>query len=192
VSLSASTATILGTTTAGAATVCGLAVSVATAVAARRLSRSSQAQRAQIRRIELYLEASVFQQNNVPAQDASNSRPGPASLPEPSWPRVLATTASLWMSRGLSKFSISSRPRDFAARARPALPARGLLAVAGILLPLADRARYMQEYRSELWDLAHIGEGRLRQLLYALRQLRSTVSMCVALRSPRHSKGAAP
>jgi hypothetical protein len=192
VSLSTSTADWLGTTAAGATAVCTLVAAVAAATIARRLGRTVRAQDAQVRRITLHLEANVFQQNNVPAQYASNSRPRLASPPEPSWPRVLATTASLWVSRRLSKFGISSRSRGIAAHVHPALPARGLLATAGILLPRADRARYMQEYRSELWDLAQTGEGRLRQLLYALRQLRSTIPMGLALRSPRRSKGAAP
>ena len=71
-------------------------------------------------------------------------------------------------------------------KARQVAPsAAGLLAAAARLLPTADRARYAQEYRSELWDLAHTGAGRIRQLRYALRQLRSAPQMGIALRSPR-------
>jgi hypothetical protein len=68
--------------------------------------------------------------------------------------------------------------------------AAGLLAAAAWLLPAADRARYGEEYRSELWDLAQSGAGRLRQLGYALRQLRRALPACLALRSPRHGSAA--
>jgi len=68
--------------------------------------------------------------------------------------------------------------------------AAGLLAAAARLLPAADRARYGEEYRSELWDLARSGAGRLRQLGYALRQLRRALPAAVALRSPRRGSAA--
>jgi hypothetical protein len=38
--------------------------------------------------------------------------------------------------------------------------ARRVVAAAVRLLPPADRARYDEEYRAELWDLAHAGAGR--------------------------------
>ncbi len=69
--------------------------------------------------------------------------------------------------------------------------AAGLLTAASRLLPAGDRARYAEEYRSELWDLAQGGAGRLGQLWYALRQLRSVLPMSLALRSPRR-RSAAP
>jgi len=69
--------------------------------------------------------------------------------------------------------------------------AAGLLAVAVRPLPVADRTRYAEEYRSELWELTQSGAGRWRQLRYALRQLRSSLSVGFALRSPRR-RGAAP
>jgi hypothetical protein len=72
-----------------------------------------------------------------------------------------------------------------------AASAAGLVTAAARLLPAADRTRYRNEYCSELWDLAHAGEGHLRQLRYALHQLRRAVPMGVALRSPRR-RGAAP
>jgi hypothetical protein len=78
------------------------------------------------------------------------------------------------------------------ARPRPVAPwAAGLLATAARLLPAADRARYADEYRSELWELAHAGAGCLRQLRYALRQFRRAPSMGFTLRSP-HRRSAAP
>jgi hypothetical protein len=54
------------------------------------------------------------------------------------------------------------------------------------LLPAADRARYAEEYRSELWDLTRPGAGRLRQLGYVMRQLVRILPMCFVLRAPRH------
>ena len=48
-----------------------------------------------------------------------------------------------------------------------------------------------EEYRSELWELALVGDGRIRQLRYALRQLRRAPSMGFALRS-RHRGSAMP
>jgi hypothetical protein len=47
-----------------------------------------------------------------------------------------------------------------------------LLAAAARVLPAADREPYAQEYRSELWELAQAGDGRVGQLCYALRQVR--------------------
>jgi hypothetical protein len=69
-------------------------------------------------------------------------------------------------------------------RARCVAPtAARLLVAATRLLPAADRARHAEEYRSELADLAHKGAGRLCQLGYALRQLRSSPFTGAALRS---------
>ena len=65
------------------------------------------------------------------------------------------------------------------------LPAAHLVAVAARLVPAADRARYAEEYRSELWDLAHTGAGRWPQLRYALRQLCNASRTSSALRAPR-------
>jgi hypothetical protein len=66
-----------------------------------------------------------------------------------------------------------------------------LLARPARLLPAADRARYAEEYCSELTELAQAGAGRLGQLGYALRQLYSAPRTGRALRSPRR-RGAAP
>ncbi len=59
-----------------------------------------------------------------------------------------------------------------------------LLSYAARFLPAVDRARYAQEYRSELWELAQSGVGRRGQLRYALRQLLRVPPMGFALRSP--------
>jgi hypothetical protein len=81
-----------------------------------------------------------------------------------------------------------------ACRVRPrrsAPSAAGLLAATAFLLPRAERARFAEEYQSELWELAQSGAPRLFQLLYALHQLRSAPSLGFALRSP-HRRSAAP
>ena len=87
-------------------------------------------------------------------------------------------------------------PRDRAnGRGQPearwvAPSAASLLTTAARLLPAAHRGRYAEEYRSELWDLAQAGAGRMRQLRYAFCQLRSALPMSVTLRSPRRRSSA--
>jgi len=77
-------------------------------------------------------------------------------------------------------------------KARKIAPsAIGLLTATVRLLPAGHRNRYHQEYRSELVDLAQAGAGRIGQLRYAFRQLRSAPQMRFTLRSPRR-KGATP
>lgn len=81
-----------------------------------------------------------------------------------------------------------TRVADARKQRRTSLPARsaaGLVSAAARLLPAADRARYGDEYQSELWDLAQFGASRLQQLKYALRQLLRAFSMGRTLRSPR-------
>jgi hypothetical protein len=56
------------------------------------------------------------------------------------------------------------------------------------LLPARDRARYAEEYRSELFELAAAGEPRRRQALYALRLLRTAPALRLELRAPRRRK----
>jgi hypothetical protein len=74
---------------------------------------------------------------------------------------------------------------------RVAPSAAGLLTTAARLLPAADRARYAEEYRSELGDLAQSGLGRIRQLRYALCQLLRVLPLGLVLRSLRR-RSAAP
>ena len=63
-----------------------------------------------------------------------------------------------------------------------------LLAAATQLLPAAARARYAEEYRNELWDLANCGAGRLQQVQYATRQLARAMVMRSALVPPHNRK----
>ena len=74
---------------------------------------------------------------------------------------------------------------------RVAPSAARLLAVVAGLLPADDRDRYAEEYRSELWEIAHAGQPRRRQLHYAFRQVVSFPRLCAELRVPRR-RGAAP
>lgn len=66
--------------------------------------------------------------------------------------------------------------------------ARRLVTIAASLLPDKDRARFCEEYRSELWDLASAGATRRRQLGYAFRQLLRTVPLRAAVLSPRRRR----
>lgn len=75
--------------------------------------------------------------------------------------------------------------------ARVAPSAGWLLATAARLLPAPDRARYREEYHSELHDLASAGAGRLHQLRYAARQLTRTAHLRRAIMTPRR-KHASP
>ena len=74
----------------------------------------------------------------------------------------------------------------------PSAPlARRLVAVAARHLPAAERARYSEEFRSELAEIARAGGGRRAQLAYGARQVMSAVRLRAALRSPRQ-RSAAP
>jgi hypothetical protein len=99
-----------------------------------------------------------------------------------------AKNDALWAMVKSRKPAVTLRQRK--ARAVTS-SATHLLTAAARLLPTAERARYADEYRSELWELSQAGDGRIRQLSYALRQLRSAPSMRLALSSPRR-RSAAP
>jgi hypothetical protein len=63
-----------------------------------------------------------------------------------------------------------------------------LAGAAARLLPAGERARFGEEYRSELWDLAQAGAGRRQQLGYATRQLGRTAPLRLAVLAPRSRK----
>lgn len=65
-----------------------------------------------------------------------------------------------------------------------ARPASRVLEVAARILPAADQVRFASEYRSEQYELALAGAGRLSQLAYAGRQLRAAWSLRAELRNP--------
>jgi hypothetical protein len=71
---------------------------------------------------------------------------------------------------------------------RVAAPAGMMAAAAARVLPARDRARYAEEYRSELWELASSGDPFRRQLAYALRLLRSAILLRSELHVPRKRK----
>jgi hypothetical protein len=79
-----------------------------------------------------------------------------------------------------------------ASHGRPAVrlaaPAVRLAAAAVRLLPATDRARYGEEFRNELRELAAAGAGRRQQIGYALRQFRCAVPLRLAVRVPRRRK----
>jgi hypothetical protein len=90
---------------------------------------------------------------------------------------------------GLLTSGGSIRGRREASRVVPA--AGRLAAAAARLLPAQERARYAEEFRSELWEIAHAGGRRWAQLAYAARQLVAARRLRAELRVPRR-RGAAP
>jgi hypothetical protein len=71
-------------------------------------------------------------------------------------------------------------------------PTAGRLVVAATrLLPVRERARYTEEFESELWDIAQAGGGRRAQLAYAARQVMAARRLRTGLRVPRR-RGAVP
>jgi hypothetical protein len=84
-------------------------------------------------------------------------------------------------------------PDDAAAatdpsKRRDAGGARRLVAVAGRLLPPADRPRYVEEFRAELWDLAEVGTGRWGQIAHAARLLTRAWGLRRELTAPHPRK----
>jgi hypothetical protein len=65
-----------------------------------------------------------------------------------------------------------------------------LLTAVTRLLPAADRTRYGEEFRAELWELAHARIGRGGQLAYAARQVMSALRLQAELRAPRRRRAA--
>jgi hypothetical protein len=97
-------------------------------------------------------------------------------------PVRLAPTVKRRLFKGWSveiRLGTSSRA---ATRSRAA---RGLAKMAACLPPASERDRYAEEFSAELYYLAQSGAGRLRQLLYSLRQIRKVLQVRSALRSPR-------
>lgn len=69
-----------------------------------------------------------------------------------------------------------------------AWPAGKLAGIVPRLLPAPDRARYAEEFRSELWELAHAGASWRGQLSYALRLITRAGNLRLTLRDPRPHK----
>lgn len=100
-----------------------------------------------------------------------------------------AYSTALRLSSDLGKIRRSRRrKKDLAVRVTmlAAQPA----AAASRLLPAVQRARYGEEYRCELWELASAGAGRRQQIGCALRQLRCAVPLRAAAMSPRRNSAA--
>jgi hypothetical protein len=130
----------------------------------------------------------------LPGRVVTSAEPTRPQVTElPTWGKVLATTAQLWLQRHVPS-PITGAYRKFRKTERhpwPTLPASGLAAAAAFLLPATHRGRFLEEYRCELWDLAESGAGRLRQVICAFRQLRSAIPLRAAVLSPRR-RNAAP
>lgn len=67
----------------------------------------------------------------------------------------------------------------------PAMGAARLLAVAAWVLPAGDRARYGEEFRSELAEVALAGGGRFAQLAHSARVVVSSVRLRWELAPPQ-------
>jgi hypothetical protein len=67
-------------------------------------------------------------------------------------------------------------------------PAAWVAGMAARLLPARHRARYAEEYRSELFELAAAREPRRCQVLFAVRLLRTAPTLRLELRAPRQRK----
>lgn len=82
--------------------------------------------------------------------------------------------------------SLGSKSQNSCSQDRsPARSAERLLANAVSLLPERDRSRYLEEFRSELADIAGSGGGRRAQVMYALRQTVQTWRLRTVLRAPQ-------
>jgi hypothetical protein len=94
----------------------------------------------------------------------------------------LASTSGLELLRPLVSTVASS-----GGQLRIPMPLAGwLTVVAARLLPGPERARYSEEFESELAEIACAGGGRRAQLAYAARTvLGATWQLRAALRSPR-------
>jgi hypothetical protein len=80
-------------------------------------------------------------------------------------------------------------PSDADREQRPAVhvaPSAGqMLAATARLLPAADRGRYLEECRAELWEIASAGAGRRQQIRYAVHVLIRVAPLRAAVLAPR-------
>jgi hypothetical protein len=92
--------------------------------------------------------------------------------------------------RVVTGFGVRHRYGDLQERpvARAATLAVRIATVATRLLPAVDRARYDEEYHSELWELAAAGKPRGQQIRCALRQFRCAVPLRFVVLAPRRRK----
>ena len=67
----------------------------------------------------------------------------------------------------------------------PVRAADWLLVATARVVPVAERGRYAEEFRSELWELAAGGGGTVAQVSYAVRLLAGCVRLRRELRPGR-------
>ena len=151
----------------------------------------------QRQRKEIVLRLAEFSVARKPGETFSPASETPSEVVDlahlmlPGWIRATLRKISSTRRRSAPTFGLGWPARTSRPTTRPAWPARGLAGAAAFLLPGTGRDRYAEEFRSELWDLAQSGAGRLQQLRYGFRQLCSALPMRLALRSPQR-KNAAP
>ena len=106
--------------------------------------------------------------------------------------RTMAKDPSLgaYVAIYLALTRISQRRRTALTAKRVAPSASRLLAATAMLLPAVDRDRYARDFQSELWEIAHAGAGRHKQLAHAFRVAISAGHLHAELRSPRRRKTA--
>jgi hypothetical protein len=86
----------------------------------------------------------------------------------------------------LNRGTMRSAARPLSDRA--VTSAERLVVVAVQLLPVADRPRYLEEFQSELGDLARAGARRRQQRCYAFRQVSRAAGVRAALVDPRRKR----
>jgi len=101
--------------------------------------------------------------------------------------RALAIASYAASALGIDSAPVAQGQRG-AGRVAPL--AGRLLDAAAHLLPAGDRARYAEEFRSELAEIARVTGRRRPQLAYAARQVASAWRLRADLRAPRARKAA--
>jgi hypothetical protein len=86
--------------------------------------------------------------------------------------------------------SLPERERHGRPPARPAPAADWLTEAAVRLLPAGERARYLEEFTGELWDMADAGASRWRRTFYGCRLLLGIWSLRAELAAPPRREAA--
>jgi hypothetical protein len=107
-----------------------------------------------------------------------------------SWASLTSTQLSAWLRRGLALAGNGDAAERVVGELAEFLRGQHVAPVAAGLIGFVarvtgDPARYGDEFRSELWELADGGKGRWGQLAYALRQLVAAGALRIEANSPR-------
>jgi hypothetical protein len=107
-----------------------------------------------------------------------------------SWASLTSTQLSAWLRRGLALAGNGDAAERVVGELAEFLRGQHVAPVAAGLIGFVarvtgDPARYGDEFRSELWELADGGKGPWGQLAYALRQLVAAGALRMEANSPR-------